>query len=441
MKTRALGFFLLLLCLWRSAFLLSAQGPVGSNTQPMKKIFRYNQYDIFYDRSSSADKVKYYLYPIIREAERSTPNWEHPLSHAGVIPGSYTTYDTLLTQASYIAVGDLETDGFKDVVSSSYYDGYIAILHQSVTTHRLELVALWDVTQGGSTNGTRDVFIEDMNADSLKDIVVFDVLNGLVAIFQQTNEYGVFVRTQVSTGMSYNRGGVGDLNNDGLADLIWTEGQSAYVAYQISNGFATPAVFSVPSILYGILSQPVVGDVNGDGRADLIVVDGYSNQLHIWESPNMILRTMGAPNNVAENVAVGDLDRDGIADIAIPGGGTNQVAITWGGVFTTTTLSGVGNLKDVAIGDINDDQFFELVATDQQSYHLVMWSFSGRIATLQVVPANVIPGEVVIADLNGDRLNDVAYGISGWTSPPHAPVTVHYQVPKYFLPIIMRTTK
>jgi len=358
-----------------------------------------------------------------------------------VIPGSYTTYDTLLTQASYIAVGDLETDGFKDVVSSSYYDGYIAILHQSVTTHRLELVALWDVTQGGSTNGTRDVFIEDMNADSLKDIVVFDVLNGLVAIFQQTNEYGVFVRTQVSTGMSYNRGGVGDLNNDGLADLIWTEGQSAYVAYQISNGFATPAVFSVPSILYGILSQPVVGDVNGDGRADLIVVDGYSNQLHIWESPNMILRTMGAPNNVAENVAVGDLDRDGIADIAIPGGGTNQVAITWGGVFTTTTLSGVGNLKDVAIGDINDDQFFELVATDQQSYHLVMWSFSGRIATLQVVPANVIPGEVVIADLNGDRLNDVAYGISGWTSPPHAPVTVHYQVPKYFLPIIMRTTK
>lgn len=427
-----------LICLLTSLAWAVAEETDDGNPQIRGTVFRYGQFDRSPIRTVPIDQVKYYPFPNIRNADTSNPTWASLRTPLGNIVGTYTVYDTMLTQANFIATGDLENDGFEDLVSASYYDGYIAILHQSTTTHQLELVALWDVTQGGASNGVRDVFIVDMNADSLKDIVAFDALNGLVAIFQQTNQYGVFTRTEVGAGIMFSRGGVGDLNGDNLTDLLWTEGRNVYVAYQILSGFSSPVVFSVPANPYGILDQPAIGDVNGDGLPDLIVVDGYLVRLFVWVSPSMQLVTLGAPGNVSENVTVGDLDQDGIDDIAIPGGGTDQVAITWGGAFTPTILTGIGNLKDVAIGDLDDDGRMELVATDQQSYHLVIWNLDNRMPVRQIISANTIPGEIVIADLNGDELKDVAYGISGWTSPPHAPVTVHYQIILrfYFLPFV-----
>lgn len=400
-RLQALARLILLtaLFLWQSPLV---SGSELDGSKPATDSFRYGQYDAV-------------ISPV--------PD----LTSFGNIPSTYTAYGTLLTQSGYIASGDLENDGYKDMVSSSYYDGYIAILHQSTTTHQLELVALRDVTQGGSTNGVRDVYVADMNGDCLRDIVVFDVLNGLVAIFLQTGEYGVFTRTQVDTGIMYSRGGVGDLNNDGFSDLLWTDERYVFVAYQTLTGFTAADTFSATYPPTRLMDQPAVGDVNGDGLADLVAVDGYSDALFVWESPTMQLRVLGAPSNVPENVAVGDLDGDGVEDIAIPGGGTDKVAVTWGGVFTTTTLVGIGNKEDVAIGDVDDDGKLELVATDKQSYHLIIWDCDDRNCSRQIIDANVIPGDVVISDLDGNGLNDVAYGIAGYTSPPDAPVTVHYQ--------------
>lgn len=393
--------------------------------------YRYGHFDIHLDLAQG-HKTTYY-------SDR-TDNEPKVVSPEGDIPGAYSEYDTFLTQASYLAAGDLESDGFADLVSSSYYDGYIAILHQLTTTHQLELVALWDVTDGGATNGVRDVYIRDMNDDGRNDIVVFDVLNELIVIFVQTDEFGVFLRTQVETGITYSRGGVDDLNNDGLADLLWTEGFYAYASFQIpdSGGFTTKQTFTADMAPTRFLDQPVAGDVNGDGLSDLVAVDGYARNLMIWKTPDWQFSSLYAPNNVPKNVALGDFDHDNIQDMAVPGGGTNQVVVTWGDAFTTTALTAVGNMYDVAIGDLDNDDALELVATDKQSYHLAIWNFVERNATLHVIQANVIPGQIIVADLNGDGLMDVAYGIAGYTAPPHAPITVHYQMRKMYLPLVIR---
>ncbi len=412
----------------------------------VRLVYRYGQFDL--PSEALADgKIVYYSDDPGPEPVFRSPD--------GDIPGTYTTYDTLLTQASYLDAGDIEYDGYADLVSSSYYDGYIAILHQNVITHTLELVALWDVTSGGSTNGVRDVSIRDMNRDCRNDIVVFDVLNGLIVMFLQTDEYGVFQRTQFITGRMYSRGGADDLNNDGLADLLWTEGRYAYAACQLPSGggFTGQQIFTGSLPPTRLLDQPAAGDVSGDDLADLVAADGYANDLLIWNTPNWQLSVFDAPNNRSENVVLGDLDGDGILDMAVPGSGTNQVAVTWGGAYTTTMLTGVGNMDDVAIGDVDDDDGLELIATDKGSYHLVVWNFEGRNGEAQILSANVIPGQVIAADLNGDGLTDVAYGIAGHTSPPHAPVTVHYQtgggevMPRYpacivptrlYLPVVKR---
>ncbi|MBI5034068.1 MAG: VCBS repeat-containing protein [Chloroflexi bacterium] len=427
-----------------------AQGMGEVTFQLTRTVFRYGQFDRSPTRTSSNDNIKFFPHFFLRDLDSLKGHGDSIRMPIGSISGTYAVYDTFLTQSNFVAAGDLENDGFKDLVSSSYYDGYIAILHQSTTTHQLELVALWDVTQGGATNGISDVFIADMNGDCLNDIVAVDVLNGITAIFLQTNEYGVFTRIQLNAAA---RGAIGDLNQDGHTDLLWGAGNHVFVAYQTPMGFSDLQLFSVPPGSFDMMEEPAVGDVNGDRLSDLVAVDGYRNLLYVWESPQMQLRILNAPNNVSENVSLGDLDKDGILDIAVPGMGTDQVAVTWGRAFTTTMLSGIGNMKDVAIGDIGDDEDLELIATDQQYYHLAIWKFNGRNPILQIAAANVGPGQVIVDDLNGDGLNDVAYGLSGYTAPPHAPVTLHYQtgmgntIPRFgqciewrriYLPLVVR---
>lgn len=401
--------------------LLSAQGPIHHEGKSPNQIYRYGQFDV-------------------PSGPVSIPGT--PVAPRGDITGAYAVYDTLLTQSNFVAAGDLENDGYNDVVSSSYYDGVIAILHQSPQTHSLQLVARWDVTVGGARNGVGDVYIEDMNSDGLKDIVAFDLLNGLVAIFLQTSQYGVFDRTQVDIGYFYNRGGVGDLNNDGHQDLMWTNENKVYVAYQTGSGFAPPVIFSVPIPPWRIMALPIVGDVNGDGLPDLIAVDGYSISLFVWESPTWQLQIFASPMNGPTEVTVGDLDGDGVQDIVAPGSGTDTVGVFWGPDLTSTLLTGgisYGNSRDVAIGDVDGDSRSELVVTDVQTYKLMIWKFTGRNPLLRIVSANAGPGQVLISDLNGDGLQDIAYGLAGYTAPPHAPVTVHYQVPpvKTYLPSIL----
>ncbi len=221
----------------------------------------------------------------------------------------------------------------------------------------------------GFTGGVRTA-TGDFNGDGVTDVVIgtgpgsptqVQVLNGVngsvlfsLQPFETAFTGGVYVAA-------------GDLNGDGLADLVITpdEGGGPRARILSGNGFGTIADFFViddPAFRGG--ARAAIGDVNGDGRSDLIASAGFGGGPRIAgydgrslsSTPQKLFADFFLFEQALRNgafIAVGDVNGDGFADIVGgggPGGGPRVIAIS-GQNLLTNTFTPVANFFT---GDTND---------------------------------------------------------------------------------------
>ena len=105
----------------------------------------------------------------------------------------------------------------------------------------------------------------------------------------------------------------GDIDGDGLADLITVIGSDWYVWYS-QSGYS---VKSGPSDLV-VSGTPATGDIDGDGLADLIMVDG--SNWHVWYSRSDYASYSVSDLGIAGTPTTGDIDGDGLADLIMVDG-------------------------------------------------------------------------------------------------------------------------
>lgn len=140
-------------------------------------------------------------------------------------------------------------------------------------------------TYDSGGKGAYSVVIGDLNGDGIPDLAVTNTydqagINGSVSVLLGNGD-GTF-----KSAASYNTGGyvatsvaIGDVNGDGIPDLIvanFAQDQSAYgfAGVLLGNGDGT----FQPAVLYGSGAEGAysvaLGDLNGDGILDLVVSDG-----------------------------------------------------------------------------------------------------------------------------------------------------------------------
>src|SRR5262249_17713330 len=185
-----------------------------------------------------------------------------------------------------------------------------------------------------------------------------------------------------ATGISPSSVAIGDLNGDGLPDLVTGNiggdpgalpPAPGTVSVLLGKGGATFLVAtSYPTGGGAVLPSSVaIGDLNADGRQDLAVANfgadpgtvsvflGNGNLTHpILSDATQSLTGAGAVG--PQSVAIGDLNGDHLPDLAVANA-SNRISILLGnagGGFLTQTPIGplsFNNLKSVAIGDLNGD--------------------------------------------------------------------------------------
>ncbi len=226
-------------------------------------------------------------------------------------------------------------------------------------------------------------------------------------------------------GVEYNVGdgpvcvGIADLDEDGIQDLLVTNGQSfeRSVLIGIGNGTFAPAVNTVTNGS----GRFAIDDLDGDGHLD-VVAASYDSGIYVLlgnGDGSFQAETFYEISGWTVGVAIGDLDKDGVPDLAVVSQIVGYVSVLLGqgdGTFSAAVhYQAADETFDVAIADCNQDGHSDLAVTNRFSHNVSIYQGNGD-GTFQdgnSYDGGNQPAAVLADDLNGDGFQDLVLANSG----------------------------
>jgi hypothetical protein len=317
---------------------------------------------------------------------------------------------------------DLNGDGNLDLVqvSTLFNDLVLYIGNGNGTLHAPQSFA----TDGGTS--ALAIAAGDFNQDGKLDLAVLD--NSHISILLGIGN-GTFQPTVLNLDTTANKGIiVADFNNDGkldIADLDYANGKTGSVEVFLGNGdgtFQSPLTFDVgyESVAFA------AGDFNRDGNLDLAVVDVCINNVNCQNGVASIFLGNGDGSFQAgkviyvgaspNSIGVADFNGDSIVDLVVANSGKGRTDA--GGV---SFLAGVGDgsflpsvpIKastkpaNLIVADFNGDGLQDVAVNNGTSISVIFGEGNGMFA-FPVTNPGAFGGSMTAADFNGDRKLDIA---------------------------------
>jgi len=275
----------------------------------------------------------------------------------------------------------------------------------------------------------------DVNHDQRLDVVVVDGSSNQAAFLLGDGQGGfappqmTYFPAQVSVGV------LADLDSDGNLDLVTNntlypgDGKGGFLAgvpFQSNDGQNAGAVLS---------DSVAVGDINGDGLLDVVTANGYWNTVSVFlNQGGQTLAQDGASiwsGNEPIALALADVNWDGKADLIVTNAAESDLSVFLGkgdGTFLPPTaeyaIGGSPSTRAV-LADFNGDGDLDVVLSDNQSsVVLALGSGDGTFRAARdaniVVPSGSSKSggaiSIASADFNGDGVPDFVVGQSSTSS-------------------------
>jgi len=182
----------------------------------------------------------------------------------------------------------------------------------SFTTAAISTVGTSQAVTTAVASGYYPAAIGDFNGDGVADIVWTSANNDIYTWFGGAAGYTPKYVGNYPAG--WRMVGAGDINGDGMDDLIWLDSQTNQFAYWLMDG-KTRTGYRIFNITPGYYPA-TIGDFDNDGKAD-VVWTSANNDLYFWLSngsgfTGRYITTYPAGWQV---IGRGDLDGDGRDDL------------------------------------------------------------------------------------------------------------------------------
>jgi hypothetical protein len=292
--------------------------------------------------------------------------------------------------------------------------------------------------------------IEDLNHDSVPDLVVADASSNIVNVligngdgtFQAARPLvvGAFsdsARFFLQTGRSVV---VADVNADGDPDLVVNNYDSSDISVLLGRGDGT----FLPQRRFDASASPFsidVGDLNGDGRPDVAVLDSAptsearvavllnrppSNSAPDWGfQPRLMFESPLTGDFASSRIKIADLDNDGVNDLLI-GSAFDVLTHVYLGNGDGTFRRG-GDIRsygsDLFVADLDQDGILDIVQSQYANLNKVNYALGNGNGTFQepqvVVGVGVSPMAVAVSDFGS--IQTLADGMAALGPPDGVP--------------------
>ncbi len=209
---------------------------------------------------------------------------------------------------------------------------------------------------------------------------------------------------------------LGDINNDGYADIIIGSQSSNYVQLISGQNGAIIHTFTGSGNFGESIAN--AGDYNKDGYNDIIIGARGLNSAYVYSGKdNSLLATFTGTGNFGVSVSsAGDVNGDQYADVVI-GADSGNAAYVYSGIngalLSTKNGSGLYGFLVASAGDTNNDNRGDfLVASQSGSVQLISGIDFTVLNTFS--HANITYGRAIsaIGDIDGDNHDDILIGDS-----------------------------
>lgn len=285
-----------------------------------------------------------------------------------------------------LAVGDFNGDLINDLVTIvGVTTQFIAVLLGDGAGGFSAPAFFTIPTSGGNfLTGSSAVSVGDFNADTQLDVVVANQIGSDISLFLGDGAGSFAPATNFAAGFQPRDIVTADFNRDGKLDVATANNTS--ISLLLGDGAGS---FSVPTVIGGVsfALALTVGDLNQDGWPDLATTGNafigntvfylLNNRLGGFLPATAIDLKFG---DLSEDVAISDINNDGFSDIITANKRTNNLSILLGdaaGSFTETNPVPVGESPiAIALADFDNSGAIDIVAQTKS------FSSNGFIAVL-----------------------------------------------------------
>ncbi|MBI3621936.1 MAG: VCBS repeat-containing protein [Nitrospirae bacterium] len=280
------------------------------------------------------------------------------------------------------------------------------------------------------------ILTADLNGDGRPDLITTNLNSNNVSVLlgrpvpparqtSQEGEAGLLFNEHVmyDVGARPRTAALGDFNRDGRLDLAVANNQSDDLSILLGRGDGT---FGSATTLPAGRSPLAIeaGDLNHDGVADLVVALRFDHLLvYLGRGDGSFAPPVNYdPGDTPTAVLLSDLNGDGHLDVVVSNNGpmTSSVALFWGSATGALEAGPRYAAKKQplfsAVGRLNDDTHPDLIAVTPFANSLMVFFGDGRGPFAEPptqLSTDVEPVAVAIGDFNGDGHGDLAVTNSG----------------------------
>ena len=269
-------------------------------------------------------------------------------------------------QTSYLAVADVNGDGFPDLIAGSVANNSIRV---KLGNHLGGFTTGVDYPASGIAGGSQvqRLAVADFSGTGKPDIAVVNSEAGFVQLLYNDGTGQFHLKNSYDTGSTPSDVETADLNGDGHLDLVESNSADGTLGVRLGNGDGTFQAMQT----YKVGANPqrvLLLDVNGDGKLDAVTVNAGDNSVSVLlgngDGTFQAARDYPAGPNLVD-IAAGDMNHDGKVDLLVANAVVNTVGILRGngdGSFKApVTYFASSQVNGLAVGDLEHSGFPDVV--------------------------------------------------------------------------------